>query len=66
MLNQIGRLEAHVEHIQLHVTDLCQDVKTVLRQIGESNENGRDVQTAEKEGGALKVALHDFPDLGSS
>jgi len=64
MLNQIGRLEAHVEHIQLHVTDLCQDVKAVLRQIGESNENGRDVQPAEKEGGALKVVLHDFPDLG--
>src|SRR4029079_9728700 len=64
MLNQIGRLEAHVEHIQLHVTDLCQDVKTVLRQIGESNENGRDVPPAEKEGDALKVALHDFPDLG--
>jgi Family of unknown function (DUF6210) len=64
MQNQIGRLEAHVEHIQFDVTDLRHDVKSVLRHIGNLNAHGRDAQPTEREGRPLKVVLHDFPDLG--
>jgi hypothetical protein len=63
MQTQIGRLEAHVEHIQFDVTDLRQDVKAIMRQIGDLNAKG-EVQPAERESGPLKVVLHDFPDLG--
>lgn len=64
MLTQIGRLEAHVEHIRFDVTDLRQDVKAVLRQMGDLNAKGRDAQPTDREGCPLKVVLHDFPDLG--
>ncbi len=64
MQTQIGRLEAHVEHLQFDVTDLRQDVKAVLRKIGDRNAKAPDVQPAEREGRQLKVVLHDFPDLG--
>ena len=64
MQTQIGRLEAHVEHLQFDVTDLRQDVKAVLRQIGDLNTKGPDALPDESESGPLKVVLHDFPDLG--
>jgi hypothetical protein len=64
MHTQIGRLEAHVEHLQFDVTDLRQDVKAVLRRIGDLNAQGRDAQPDDRESDPLKVALNDYPDLG--
>lgn len=63
MQTEIGRLEAHVEHLQFDVTDLRQDMKAVLRHIGHSNAKGRDAQPGAKESHPLKVVLHEFPDL---
>jgi len=65
METQIGRLEAHVEHIQFDVTDLRQDMKAVLREIrGHQHAAGtRDASPSENPG-KMNVTLHTFPDLG--
>lgn len=64
MHTQIGRLEAHVEHIQFDVTDLRQDMKTILQRIGDLKTTQPDAQPTEQERQAIKVVLHGFPDLG--
>ena len=62
---QIGRLEAHVEHIQFDVTDLRQDMKTVLREIrGHQRETARPDQSTPEKPGPMNVTLHAFPDIG--
>jgi hypothetical protein len=64
MQTQIGRLEAHVEHIQFDVTDLRQDMKTILQRIGDLKTTQPDAQPTEQQRQPIKVVLHDFPDLG--
>ena len=65
METQIGRLEAHVEHIQFDVTDLRQDMKAVLREIrGHQCEAERQDQSTSKDPGTMNVTLHAFPDIG--
>ena len=65
METRIGRIEAHVEHIQFDVTDLRQDMKTVLRNIGRPARDERhETQPNAKPQAAMKVTLDAFPDLG--
>lgn len=65
METSIGRIEAHVEHLQFDVTDLRQDMKTVLREIrGNRIDVRREPQAPSNEPAAMHVALHSFPDLG--
>lgn len=65
METSIGRIEAHVEHIQFDVTDLRQDMKTVLREIGGGRIDARREHRAPcKQSAPIHVTLHSFPDLG--
>lgn len=65
MESSIGRIESRVQHIQFDVTDLRQDMKTVLREIRVGRLDARrEPRAPSKEPSAMHVTLHSFPDLG--
>ena len=65
MESRIDRIESHVQHIQFDVTDLWQDMKTVLREIrGNRIDAPRELRDPSRERAAMQVTLHTFPDLG--
>jgi hypothetical protein len=58
METSIGRIEAHVEHIQFDVTDLRQDMKTLLREIRGSHADApHELRVPSKKAAAMEATL---------